>query len=407
MTGSTFRAFRRRNFRWFFVGQVLSVTGTWAQRVALGWLAYRLTHSSLFLGMAAFASSAPAFLLTPIAGVMADRVDRRRMLIWAQFFGLLQAAGLAAATLTGSITPNWLLFFSLVLGIVNAFENPVRQSFYSELVDPEDLSNAIALNASLVNAARVVGPATAGAVVALWGEGACFVINSVSFLAVIIALLLMKVPSRPPETGTARGWELLREGFAFVRGNPVLSGMLLNFAIFNLAGSPYLTLLPVLAVERLNSGPAGLGWLISASGLGAIGISLALASRPSTRGLPAASFVASAVAGLALVALGFSRSFALSLLMMLLIGAGYVLMLASTQTMMQTLASEAMRGRVMSFYSLIFLGVPPLGSLIAGIAAERWHASVAVSIGGALCLLAAASFARGASSGRPPSAVAY
>ncbi len=394
MTAGTFRAFRNRNFRWFFAGQVLSVTGTWAQRVALGWLAYRLTHSSLFLGMAAFASSAPAFLLTPIAGVIADRVDRRQLLIWAQVFGLLQAAGLAGATLTGVITPNWLLFFSLILGIINAFENPVRQSFYTGMVGPEDLSNAIALNSSLVNAARVVGPALAGAVVAAWGEGICFVLNSLSFVAVIFALMMMKVDAQLRTADPAGGWELLRQGFAFIRQSPVLSAMLLNLAIFSVAGSPYLTLLPVLTVERLSSGPVGLGWLISASGAGAIVASLALASKQSTSGLPAASFAATAVAGVALVVLGFSRSFALSLVMLLLIGAGYVLMLAGTQTMMQSLASESMRGRVMSFYSLVFLGVPPLGSLAAGFAAERLHASMTVALGGGLCALAAVAVAR-------------
>jgi MFS family permease len=393
MTGSTFRAFRGRNFRLFFFGQALSVAGTWAQRVALGWLAYRLTHSSLFLGLVAFAASAPAFLLTPIAGVIADRVDRRRMLIWAQLFGLLQAAGLAMATLAGVIGPNWLLFLSVVLGVVNAFENPARQSFYSELVDPEDLPNAVALNASLVNAARVVGPAAAGVLVAVWGEGVCFAINAFSFLAVIIALAMITVTPRASQTGSGRSWELLREGFDFVRGRPVLRAMLLNFAIFNLVGSPYLTLLPILTAEGLSSGAAALGWLVSASGLGAIVTSLALASRSSTKGLPAASFIASAIAGAALVVLGISNSFALSVVMMVLIGGGYVLTLAATQTMMQTWASEAMRGRVMSFYSLIFLGVPPLGSLIAGIAAEKLHANMTISIGGLLCLIAAIFFA--------------
>jgi MFS family permease len=390
----TFRAFRQRNFRLFFAGQVLSVSGTWAQRVAQAWLAYRLTHSSLYLAYLTFASSAPAFLLTPIAGVIADRVDRRRMLIWAQSFAMLQAVILAAATLSGTITANRLLFLSLVLGIVNAFENPARQSFYSEMVEPDELSNAIALNASMVNAARVIGPAVAGALVALWGEGLCFAINAVSFLAVLAALAMMKMKPLPHAGNRQRSSQLLRDGFGFIRRTPVLRAMLLNFGIFNLAGSPYLTLLPILAAERLLTGPAGLGWLVSASGAGAIASSLVLASRSTTHGLPAASFVASAVAGLALVVLGLSRSFPMSLMMMLLIGAGYSTTLASTQTMMQTWVHEEMRGRVMSFYSLVFLGVPPIGSLIAGIAAERFHATATLAMGGLLCVLGAVACGR-------------
>jgi MFS family permease len=382
----TFRALRERNFRLFFVGQVLSVSGTWAQRVAQAWLAYRLTHSSLYLGYVTFAASAPAFLLTPIAGLLADRVERRKLLVWAQFFAMLQAVALAVATLSGAITPNWLLFLSLVLGIITAFENPTRQSFYSEMVETEDLSNAIALNASLVNAARIIGPAVAGGLVALWGEGICFAINAASFLAVIVALLMMKVKPVAKESGRGKNWKMLREGFTFVRRTPILAAMLFNFGIFNLAGSPYQTLLPILAAERLLTGPAGLGWLVSASGVGAIASSLVLASRPNTRGLPMASFVASALAGVALIVLGFSRSLALSLVMMLLIGAGYSTTLAATQTMMQTWVQEVMRGRVMSFYSLIFLGVPPIGSLIAGIAAARFHATVTVAVGGLLCV---------------------
>jgi MFS family permease len=391
---NTFRAFRQRNFRLFFVGQVLSVSGTWAQRVAQAWLAYRLTHSSLYLGYITFAASAPAFLLTPIAGLIADRVERRSLLVWAQTFAMLQAAALAAATLLGAITANWLLFLSLILGVITAFENPTRQSFYSEMVEPEDLSNAIALNASMVNAARVIGPAIAGGLVAWWGEGICFAINAASFLAVIVALLMMKVKPRSRDIRRGENWRMLREGFAFVRGTPMLAAMLLNFAIFNLAGSPYLTLLPILAAERLLAGPAGLGWLVAASGFGAIVSSLVLASRPHTKGLSLASFIASGLAGAALIALGYSRSFALSLLMLLVIGAGYSTTLAATQTMMQTWVHEVMRGRVMSFYSLVFLGMPPVGSLIAGIAAARYHATITVGVGGTLCVLGAIYCAR-------------
>ncbi|MCU1262175.1 MAG: protein of unknown function DitE, partial [Bryobacterales bacterium] len=371
-----------------FVGQCLSVSGTWAQRVAQAWLAYSLTHSSFYLGLVTFAASAPAFLLTPLAGVLADRVDRRRMLLWTQIFAMLQAAALAIAAIKGFITPNWLLWLATVQGIVTAFDNPARQAFYSEMVQPEDLSNAIALNASLVNVARVVGPAGAGALVAIWGEGICFGVNAASFLAVIVALLMMKIAPVKRRASSVGRWEAVQEGIAFVRGKPALRLMLLNFSVFNLAGSPYLTLLPIQAA-RLQGGPAALGWLVSASGIGAIVCSLVLASRATTSGLPMASFVASIVAGLALIVLGYSQNFVLSLLTVMVIGGGYVLTLAATQTVLQTSVGELMRGRVMSFYSVVFLGIPPVGSLIAGMAAERFQSPVTLASGGLICVLGA------------------
>lgn len=395
MNPHIFRALRYRNFRLFVIGQMLSASGTWMQRVAQAWLAYRLTGSSFYLGLVAFAGSAPAFLLAPLAGVLADRVDRHRLLIWTQVFELAQAAALAAFTLTGAITPAWLLLLALAQGILNAFENPTRQSFYSGMVDLEDLSNAIALNASQTNVARILGPAVAGVLVAVWGEGVCFSVNALSYLAVIVALLMMQVERREPIGVARRGSELLLEGFAFVRRTRTLRDMLSNFAILSLAGSPYLTLLPILAVETLRAGPTGLGWLVSASGVGAIVSSLVLASRSTTRGLAAASFAATVTFGAALIVLGFSRNFFLSLVAMLLIGGGYVFTLAATQTMMQSWVSEEMRGRVMSFYSMIFLGVPPLGSLLAGIIAEKIHAPLTVALGGAVCLAGALYFARG------------
>jgi len=391
-----FRALRNKNFRYFFVGQMLSVAGTWMQRVAQGWLAYRLTGSSFYLGLVSFAGSAPAFLLAPLGGILADRFDRRRLMVWAQTLALLQAGALAILTLAGVITPASLLFLSVIQGIINAFENPARQSFYTEMVRAEDLSNAIALNASLVNVARVVGPAVAGVLVALWGEGVCFSVNAISFVAVIVALWLMDIEPKPRPLPKTPGLQLLREGFVFVKTKPPLRTMLANFSVFNFAGSPYLTLLPMLAVETLHTGPSGLGWLVSASGAGAIIASLVLASRKSTDGLPSASFAATAMGGSALILLAISHSLPLSILMMSLVGGGYLFTLAGTQTMMQTQVPEEMRGRVMSFYSMVFLGVPPLGSLLAGTAAERYRTPATVVTGGLICLLSALYCARAA-----------
>lgn len=368
---------------------MLSVAGTWMQRVAQGWLAYRLTGSSFYLGAVSFAGSAPAFLLAPLGGILADRLDRRRLLVCAQALALLQAAILAAVTLRGVITPRLLLVLALMQGVVNAFENPARQSFYTEMVPDEDLSNVIALNASLVNVARVIGPALAGIIVALWGEGVCFAINSASFVAVIWALLMMRVTRKPRTAMHVRGWEMLREGFAFIKANPPLRAMLANFSVFNLAGSPYLILLPMLAVETLQAGPRVLGWLVSASGVGAITASLVLASRSTTDGLPRATFISTALAGFALILLALSHQLIVSMAAMALIGSGYLFGLAGTQTMMQTCVPEALRGRVMGIYSMVFLGVPPIGSLLAGAAAEKIRSPLTVMIGGTLCLVCA------------------
>lgn len=372
----------------------MSVAGSWMQRVALSWLAYRLTGSSSFLGLLTFAGSAPAFLLAPLGGVIADRVNRHHMLIVAQSLELLQASLLAWIAFSGRVTPGWLLLLSLVLGVLNAFENPARQSFFVEMVEPEDLSNAIALNSSQVSVARVLGPAAAGIALALWGEGVCFALNALSFLAVIVALLLMRVKPRPIVHANQQGWALMREALAFVHRTPSVRNLLGNFFVISFAGSPYLTLLPMLAGPVLHTGPKGLGWLVSATGAGAIATSLILAARTGVKGLHLAMMLTTAMFGVALVVLGLSRSFPLSMVMMLLVGGGWVYTLAATQTMLQVSIREEMRGRVMSFYSLIFLGVSPFGSLFAGLLADRVGAPVTIALGGALCIVGAVCFWR-------------
>lgn len=392
-----FRALRHRNFKLFFYGQMLSMAGTWMQRVAQGWLAYRLTGSALLLGIVAFASSAPAFLLSPLAGVVADRVNRHRLLIVAQVFLMVQAFLLAWVTLVDAITPGRLVAFALLLGVGAAFENPVRQSFFVEMVSREDLMNAIALNSAMVSAARVVGPASAGILVARYGEGMCFLINALSFLAVIAALLMMRL-DRQSEQGSPQpgrsGLALLREGFAYFRETRRVRSLLGLFAVINFAGSPHLTLLPMFAGTVLNVGAEGLGWLVTASGVGAMVCATALAFKSSTRGLLAVSMLSAFLFAAAVVVLGFSRHFRLSLGMMLLIGGGYVIHLAATQTLLQTWATDELRGRVMSFYSSIFVGLPPFGSLLAGWVAEKIGAPITVSVGGALCIASVMWFAR-------------
>jgi MFS family permease len=383
-----FRALRHRNFKLFFYGQMLSMSGTWVQRIAQGWLAYRLTGSPLLLGYVTFAGSASAIFLSPLAGVIADRVNRHRMLIIAQVLEMVQSALLAVVTLEGAITPGRLVLFAFFLGTVTAFENPARQAFFVQMVSTEDLPSAIALNASLVNAARVVGPAAAGLLVAAYGEGICFLVNSLSFVAVLIALLLMKLEDRREDVSPGSGFELLRQGFTYIRWNRRARSLLTVFAILNFAGTPYLTLLPIFAGNILHVGASGLGWLVTASGAGAIVMAVGMVFRTDTSRLLQGVRIAGLVFAAALVLLGLSRSFPLSMLTMLLIGGGYVVTLAGTQTLLQVWVSDSLRGRVMSFYSLVFLGIPPFGSLFAGWLAGRIGAPLTVSCGGLVCLLA-------------------
>lgn len=390
---NVFRALQHRNFKLFFYGQMLSMAGTWMQRVAQGWLAYRLTGSALVLGIVTFASSAPAFFLSPLAGVIADRTDRHRVLIAAQVALMVQAFLLAWVTLAGAITPNRLVAFALFLGLGSALENPVRQTFFVEMVSREDLMNAIALNSTMVNAARIVGPAVAGVVVARYGEGMCFLLNGLSFLAVIAALLRMRLEQRFERAAAASGITLLREGFRFVRKTPRVGSLLGLFAVLNLAGSPHLTLLPLFAGTVLKVGAEGLGWLVAVSGVGAMICATALASRSNVRGLHTFALVAAVLFAVAIIVLGRSRSFSLSVIMMFLIGSGYIVNLAATQTLLHSWVTDRLRGRVMSFYSTIFVGFPPVGSLFAGWIADRIGAPLTVSLCGLICLAATAWFA--------------
>jgi MFS family permease len=362
-------------------------------RVAEGWLAYRLSHSPLILGLVAFAGSAPAVFLSPLAGVVADRVDRRRMLMVAQTAAMLHAFILAVATLSGWIQPQGLVLFAFALGIINAFENPARQSFFPQLVPREDLMNAIALNATLVNMARILGPSFAGLIVATYGEGYCFLANGASYLAVITSLSLMSLrPSRtePP----ASQWESLREGFHYARENVVVRSLLLLFAVMNLTGSPYLALLPMLAGSVLRVGAEGLGGLVTASGLGALACSLVLAGQAPSPKLVRIVAGASLTFGSALIGVSLSRHYALSLGILPFIGGSYILILACTQTLLQNVVPDHLRGRVMSFYSLVFLGFPPLGSLLAGWIAEHLGVASTLCLGGSVCVIAGLSFAR-------------
>ncbi len=390
----TLRALGSRNFRLFFAGQTVSLVGTWIQQIAMSWLVYRLTGSAFMLGMVGFVAQAPGFVITPFAGVAADRWNRHRMVIATQTGAMLQALALAALTLTGTVRVWHILALSAFVGVVNGFDVPARQSFLVEMVEEkEDLANAIALNSSMFNAARLVGPAIAGALIAIVGEGWCFLINGASFLAVLAALFAMRVPPRPRPQGEVRVLEQLREGFAYGFGFPPIRAVLLFLAIAALIAQPYTVLMPVIATRMLHGGADTLGLLMAATGLGALAGALYLAGRATVVGLGRVIVVAATLFGIALIGVALSRTTWLSCAFLVLAGFGMMVHAASSNTILQTIVEERMRGRIISLYTLAFLGMAPLGSLYAGSVAGRWGAPVAIGIGAGVTLLASAYFA--------------
>lgn len=382
--GRMFAALRHRNFRLFYVGQLLSLIGTWMQSTAQGWLVLELTNSELLLGMVTAAGSVPVLLFTLYAGEVADRVDKRRIIIAAQAAAAVLALALAVLTQTGRVTIGWILVLVFLLGTANAFEIPTRQSFFVELVGKEDLTNAIALNSSAFSATRVVGPAIAGALLAAVGVAACFYANAVSYLAVLAGLFAMRLPPfRRPER-TASTLENVREGLQFIRGNRLVRTLVWMIAALSVFGFPYAMLLPVFARDVLHVGAPGLGWLLSASGAGALagGITLSAIAGRVRRGklLLGASLGFTAM----VAAFAFSRSFLLSMVLLAMAGFAMILNNATVNALLQSLVPDALRGRVMSVYVFMFLGMTPLGSLQAGALARWLGAPAALGIGAAV-----------------------
>jgi MFS family permease len=387
------RALRSRNFRLFFGGQSISLVGTWITRIATSWLVYRLTGSVLLLGLVGFCGQIPTLLLSPFAGVLVDRMDRHRILVITQVLSLLQSAGLAVLTLAGRITVLDILVLQVAQGIINAFDTPARQAFVVQMVeDRADLPNAIALNSSMVNASRIIGPSIGGIVIAAVGEGWCFALDAVSYLAVIASLLAMQLVPRllPPRDTRMR--DELRTGFEYIwRFLPVRWALLL-LSLVSVMGMPYSVLMPAIATRVLHGGPHTLGFLMTASGVGALAGALYLASRRSVLGLARLMVAASACFGVGLVALGLSTTLWVALAVLPLVGAGMMITLAAANTIIQTVVSEELRGRVMSFFTMAFLGSAPIGSLLAGVAADRIGAQRTIVIGGVACLAGAAWF---------------
>jgi MFS family permease len=394
-TRHLFRALRSRNYRLFVAGQGVSLLGTWMQQVAMSWLVYRLTGSALLLGVVGFTSQIPTFLISPVAGVLADRWDRRRLLLATQTLAMVQAAFLAIVVLAGVVQVWQIVVLSLLLGVVNAADIPIRQSFVVDLVaESEDLSNAIALNSSTVNLARLVGPAIAGILVATVGEGICFALNSLSYLAVIAALMAMRVAPRQRPPSRRHLLHELREGFQYAFGFGPIRSILLLIAQTSLMGMPYAVLVPIFAKEILHGDAHTFGFLMSAAGCGALAGTFYLASRPSVLGLGRVIVRSEIIFAGGLMLFALSGHLLLSLAALTMVGFGGITFVASCNTILQTILDEDKRGRVMSLFTMSFIGMVPIGSLGAGTVAGLIGPRQTLLVGAAACLLGTAFFVR-------------
>ncbi len=390
------RSLQSRNYRLFVAGQSISLVGTWMQQVAMSWLVYRLTGSAFLLGVIGFTSQIPTLVFAPVAGVLADRWDRRKLLIATQALALTQAALLATAVLTGTVQVWHLIVLSLMLGISNSIEIPVRQSFVIEMVSKrEDLSNAIALNSSMVQGARLIGPAIAGLLVASMGEGICFVLNSISYLAVMVALIAMRIePSSHKDKPHRKIIHELQEGFSYAFGFGPIRSILLLVAVASLTGMPYTILVPVFAKEILHGGAHTYGFLLTAGGCGALIGTVYLASRSTVLGLGRLIVMAGVAFVLGISAFALSSNFAVSLIALVITGFGGITVIASCNTILQTILEEDKRGRVMSLFTVAFLGMAPFGSFGAGTMAGIVGPRVTLLTGAACCLIGTILFAR-------------
>ncbi|HZU28539.1 MAG TPA: MFS transporter [Bryobacteraceae bacterium] len=387
------RSLRHRNFRLFFTGQLISLVGTWMQTVAESWLVYRLTGSAAMLGVIGFSSQIPVFLFAPIGGAVADRYNRQYVVIGTQTAAMLLAGVLASLTLTGVVQVWHVAVLAASLGVVNAFDIPARQSFIVEMVGREDLPNAIALNSSMFNGARIVGPAVAGVLVAAIGEGWCFAANAISYIAVITGLFMMNVP-RSAQKPVGSAVQRIREGFSWVARNAPIRDILLLLGSVSLLGMPFSVLMPIFADRILHGGASGLGILMGASGVGACAGALTLAARRGVRGLGSWVMIACGGFGVSLACFSLSRVFWLSAVLLVPVGYSMMVQMASSNTLIQTYSPDYIRGRVMAVYSMMFMGMAPLGSLLAGSLAHQLGAPEVVLGSGIGCVIAAAVFGR-------------
>ena len=388
-----FRTLSYRNYRLFFTGQSISLIGTWMQRVAVSWLVYHLTSSEFLLGLVSFLGLIPVFVLSPFAGVLADRFHRLHLLIATQALAMLQALILAVLVMTGLIRIGHLMVLASFLGLINAFDTPIRQAFTAELIEKkEDLGNAIALNSAMFNGARIVGPTLAGLLIALFGEGFCFLLNGLSYLAVLTALLRMRIPPTGKMIHKQKLLKGLKEGFLYSFGFAPIKAVLFLLMAVSIMGMPYLVLMPVFAKDILHGGSRTLGFLMGAAGAGALCGAVYLAQRKTVAGLERVIPIMVGLFSLALVGFALSRHLWLSLLLLFIIGFGLMVQMASSNTILQTIVDDDKRGRVMSFYVMGVMGTTPIGSLLAGVAAGRLGTPETLIIGGGCCLAGALLF---------------
>jgi MFS family permease len=386
------RALRHRNFQLFFAGQLISLVGTWMQTVAQSWLVYRLTGSALLLGAVGFSSQIPVFIMAPVGGIVADRHNRRHVVIATQTASMILAAILAALTLSGRIHVWQIMVLSSLLGVVNAFDIPARQAFLIDMVGREDLLNAIALNSSMFNGARIIGPAIAGILVASIGEGWCFFANAVSYIAVIVGLLLMRI-GHPANLATQGSpLENILEGFAFARNTGPIRAILLLLGLVSFVGMPYAVLMPVFADQILHGGARGLGILMGATGIGALLGAASLAARVGVKGLGKLIAICAGGFGVSLILFAFSRNFWLSTVFLLPVGFFMMVQMASSNTLIQAMVPDQLRGRILAVYSMMFMGMAPFGALSAGAVAHHIGAPWTVALGGVACIGGAALF---------------
>lgn len=392
-----FRAFRYRNYRLFFLGQSLSLVGTWMQLVAVGWLVYRLTGSALQLGVVAFAGQISTLVLPPFAGLLADRVERRRLLIWTQSLFLAQAILLSLLVLSGSVRVWQVALLSLLNGVINSFDMPARHSFVADLVpEREDLANAIPLNSAMFNSARLIGPSLAGVLISRYGEGVCFLINAISYLTVLAALGAMRLPSASPRKSDGRRvLAEIGEGFAYACSSIPLRGILLMLCLLSLTIMPYTTLLPAFARDVLNGTSRDYGFMVTASGVGCLACNIMFAARRTALGLAGILPLASVAAAVCLAGLSLCHDFSASLVILFFLGGVTMAQLTASNVILQTVVDEDMRGRIMSLYIMSFIGMIPVGGLLVGAVAESIGVARTLFGGACLCFAGALLFMKG------------
>ena len=383
MSISTFKAFHSRNYKLYFFGQSISLIGTWMQRTAVYWIVYIQTHSAFMLGLTVFSTQFPSFLLSLFGGVIADRYDRYKVLLLTQIASMIQAILLTLVVLFTQYTIIEILVLSILLGIINAFDIPARQSLVHLMVDDkEDLSNAIALNSSMVNLARLIGPAVSGIVLYKMGAGTCFMLNAVSFTAVIASLLMMNLPAFLPQIETKKMLEELKDGLNYIKVTPSIGIIILLLSFISLLVLPYVTLLPIIAKEILQGNASTYGYLNSFTGIGALIAAIFLASAKKQLDLRKVLVIATAIFGLGLILFSYAHTLILAFIFATLTGFGMMLHVTIINTLLQTTSSIKMRGRVISYYAMAFFGMQPLGALLIGSISHYIGASTTILLEG-------------------------